>query len=182
MKKLLVILVLGALGSLALLYGVGAAQPVDHRASVRAPFAASQEEIWAVITDFEAYPAWNPAFVEVRRTGDVGGKPCWIYEGEFGPMPTVIDTLEAPAHMVTRIAPEADIGFEGTWSYTLEPAADGGCVLTLVEDGSVLSPLFRGMGVFFFDHHDAMTAFLTDLGLHLGEAISPEIVRVESAG
>jgi uncharacterized protein YndB with AHSA1/START domain len=182
MKKLLVILVVAVLAFVVALYGYGIAQPLDHLASARARFAASPAEVWAVLADFEAYPQWNPNFEAIRRTDDVDGKPCWIYDGDFGPMPTVIDVFEAPTRLVTRIAPDADIGFQGTWTYDLSPAGDGGCTLTLVEAGSVQSGLMRGMGALLFGYHDSMVDFLTDLGAHFDEAVVPELVPTTGDG
>ncbi len=185
MKKLLLfgcggVIALCVLAVSALLMA-GAAQPVDHVASVRATFAAPAEEVWTTLTDFENYPDWNSMFHTVRRLDDVDGKPCWMYEGDWGPMPTVIDELQPPVRMVTRIAPDADIGFEGTWTYELA-SVDGGCTLTLTEAGSVTSVLLRGMGVLLFDNHDAMVGFLHDLGHEFGQEVEAQIVAVPEPG
>ena len=137
MKKLLTVVVAVVVALVLSLYAVGSMQPVDHVASMRATYAAPPEEVWALMTDFEGYPAWNSMFPQVRRADDVDGKPCWVLEGEWGPMPSVVDLLEPPGRMVTRIAPDADIGFEGTWSYWLVPAEGGGCTLRIQEDGNL---------------------------------------------
>lgn len=34
--------------------------------------AASPQRVWEVLTDFAAYPLWNPAMVEVRGRAEVG--------------------------------------------------------------------------------------------------------------
>ena len=175
MKRLLlgggVLLALVWAGLLAL----GASQPEEHVASVQARFAVAPEAVWAIVTDFEGHADWLSTMTSVRRGEDVDGRPCWLYEGDFGPMPTVVDEL-TPTRLVTRIAPGADLGFEGTWTYTLTPEADGGCTLTLREDGRVTSLLFRGMGALFFDVHDSMAGWLSDLGARLGEAVEPQRV------
>lgn len=174
-------LALGALVLVALAFGgllaLGAGQPLEHVASVQARFAATPEAVWALATDIEGHPDWLSMFDSVRRVEDVEGRPCWLYEGAFGPMPTVLDEL-GPTRMVTRIAPDADLGYEGTWTYTLTPEADGGCTLTLREDGRVPSLLFRGMGALFFDVHDSMRTWLGDLGTALGETVEPERVAL----
>lgn len=35
---------------------------------------ASQEAVWTVLTDFEAYPSWNPFLVSIKGDKHVGGR------------------------------------------------------------------------------------------------------------
>jgi len=177
MKKIL--RVLAALAGLVVLFVlvvllVGWRQPVDHVASSRAALAAAPEAVWARIVDFERWPEWNSAFTRVVREEDRGGKAYWRFEGGFGPMPMLIEVLEPPQRLVTRIPEDADIGFSGTWTYTLAPRDGGGTTVTVTEEGHVESLLFRGVGALFMDQHTTMNEFLTALAKGFGETVTPE--------
>jgi hypothetical protein len=177
MKKLLWFLG-GIAAVLALALGgvlvLGAQQPVAHTASSRATYLRPLEEVWARVADFPTWHEWNGAFTRVVREGDRDGKPCWRFEGAFGPMPMVVEASEPPERLVTRIPVDADLGFSGTWTYAFEPTAAGGTRLTITEDGRVESLLMRGFGALFLGPHDSMNALLVDLGESFGEPIEPE--------
>jgi uncharacterized protein YndB with AHSA1/START domain len=180
MKKVLI--VLGVLvGLLVLLLVVvlvvGWRQPVDHVAASRVELAKPPEEVWARIVDFERWPDWNAAIDKTVREADRGGKPCWRFEGGFGPMPMIIEESTAPLRLVARIPADADLGFSGTWTYELAPAAAGGTTLTVTEAGHVENLLFRGVGALLMDPHDSMNALLVDLGKSFGADVEPQEVR-----
>ena len=173
LKILAVVFVVLVVLPILVVLGVGMAQPVDHVASSRATYAAPPSEVWSAIADFESWPAWNSAFDTVERLPDVDGHPAWRFDGGFGEMPMAVTEVVEGQRMVTRIPEDAGIGYHGTWTYVVE--ADGaGTRVTVTEDGSVPSVLFRGVGALFFDHHMAMNAFLVDLGGRFGETIEPQ--------
>ena len=57
--------------------GLGSRLPVEHTATVSSLVPASQEKIWALITDVETQPRWRTGLkaVEVLPAGPDG--PCW---------------------------------------------------------------------------------------------------------
>jgi hypothetical protein len=89
----------------------------------------------------------------------------------------VIEDALPPALLVTRIPADAGLGFNGTWTYTVEPAEGGGATLSIREEAHVDSALFRAVGALLMDPHDTMNALLRDLGASYGETTVPEEVR-----
>ncbi len=176
MKRIL--LVLGALVFAAVLFVVvvGLSTPRDHVASSRASYAGKPEDVWAVLTDFEGWVAWNSSFDSVERGADRDGKPYWIFaDRHLGELPFVVEESRPPSRMKTRIPEDAGLGFHGTWTYEL--AADGeGTTLTLTEEGTTTSLLFRAIGTLFMDPNAAMNGLLEDLGEHFGE--NTQVVEV----
>ena len=171
MKKLLL-----AAGALVLVVAaslvVGALQPVEHVASSRVELAAERDAVWAALADFASWPEWNGAADAMRRGDDRGGKPVWIMTSEWGDMPSVVETSEAPAKLVTRIPDDADLGFTGSWTYALEELPGGGTRVVVTEHGAVESPLFRFF-LLFTGYHGTQIEFLRDLAARFGEDVEP---------
>lgn len=106
--------------------------------------AATPEEIWAVITDAQTYPEWNPVFVQV--------------EGEYGPDAKLAYQMKDASGATTQVTstvikfdPQRELeqfgGIRGVLTFDhhwiLEPV-EGGTKVTQHED-------YRGIGVWFWD-------------------------------
>jgi uncharacterized protein YndB with AHSA1/START domain len=169
----------GALGALvavpALMVLVGLFLPRAHEAACRARFDRSPETLWAALTDFPRWPEWNPMFRTMERAADRDGKPVWVGRGKWGAMPLVIETLDPPRRIVTRIPEDAGQGFSGSWTYEIEPS-ERGATLSITERGEVGNPLFRVIGTVFFDQRATARGFLRALGRSLGETVEPQDV------
>ena len=74
--------------------------------------------------------------------------------------------------MVTRIV-DLDLGYSGTWTYTLTKEAAGTRV-QITEAGEVSNILFRFLSRFVFGHTGTMEKYLTALGKKFGEEVSPQ--------
>jgi uncharacterized protein YndB with AHSA1/START domain len=162
--------------AVAALYAYGASQPRDHVAASRATYAKPPEEVFARLADFGRWPEWNRSVTSMEQQPDAGGKPCWRLKGDFGAMPTVVEESSAPSRLVTRIPADAGLGFSGTWTYELAPAAGGGTTVAIREDGRVDNAFFRAFGALLMDPHATMDALLRDLGASYGETTAPEHV------
>jgi len=137
----------------------GSLLPETHRASRQATFQASPETVWALITNVEGFPSWRSDVTTVQRLPDRDGRPVWIEEGSNGRITLAVERSEAPRLLVTRIA-DPDLGFGGTWTYEISPAA-GGSTLTITEDGVIYNPFFRVMARFVFGYESTMAAYLS---------------------
>jgi uncharacterized protein YndB with AHSA1/START domain len=162
---------LGLLAAAALLVvvvvAVGYLLPEEHVASVTAEIGRPPEEVWAVLTDFAAHPAWREDLKQVERLPERAGLAVWREESGFGPLAYEVDELEPPRRFVTRIA-DPDLPFSGTWTYEIVPAG-GGCRVTITERGRIPNPLFRFVSRFVMGHTATMEQYLGFLERHFGE-------------
>jgi len=174
MKKILI-----AAGALALLVGlialVGAFVPRDHRATCRVRLSAEPARVYALLTDFEAYPSWRPEVESVGRLEPVDGKPAFVERTRQGPMPYSVESSEPERRLVLRILDE-DLPFGGTWTFELA-REDDATLLSVTEDGFIRNPLFRALARFVFGYHATLEAYLTHLAEHLGEPAEVERLR-----
>lgn len=163
------VLTLLALAALVLL--VGSLTPAGHVARTEALYGSSPETVWEVIADFETWPEWNPAIVEMTRLEDRNGRPAWLARGEWGDLPTEVVESDPPRALETFVDGGA---FSGTWRYELTPQGSG-TRLRVTESGEVHSVMFRAFSI-FADEYASMTDFHRALAARLGHTI--EIRRI----
>ena len=106
--------------------------------------AASPSRVWSVLTDFAAYPQWNPFIVRIAGVPEVGGR--------------LVVTIQPPGRkammfrpVVLAATPGVELRwrgrllmpglFDGEHTFRLGPA-DGGCRL---DHGEVFSGLLSGL-------------------------------------
>lgn len=151
-------------GGLVLLVGVvalaGLMLPQNHSASSSVTLDATPEEVFAILTDFQAYPDWRSDVERVEVTGGPGAGQRIREFGSNGEIPYRIEALGPPTTMVTRIEP--GLPFGGTWTYELS-SSEGRTILRITEDGEVYNPIFRFVSRFIFGHDATIAAFLADV-------------------
>jgi len=169
-----IIVVTATLVIIAIVVVVGSALPIKHTAQVRASFSRRPEELWAILTDFPAYPLWRRGLQRVQPASTLGGTSGWKEINRKGDSIT-FETLESVTNtrLVRRIAGE-NLPFGGTWTIQLV-RRDGGTEVSIVERGEVYNPVFRFVSRYLMGHHGALTGFLEDLGKRVGE--KPAIAR-----
>jgi uncharacterized protein YndB with AHSA1/START domain len=157
--------ILIAVVATVLLVGVtalaGMALPKDHRASRTVSLAADPAAVFAVVSDFLAYPQWRSDVKSVVLDRPAGVGAIVHEDGANGPIPYRVEVFDPPARLVLRIA-DASLPFGGTWTYELKNAG-GGTELTLTEDGEVYNPIFRVMQQVFFSPYATIDTYLADL-------------------
>ena len=164
------LIVIGALAGIVVLIAIiGAFLPRDHVASTSASIPAVPEDVWLAITNVAAAPEWRGLkSVEVLSTP---GKPLrWREVSGFGPITFEQEEAIPNKKFVARIA-DTDQGFGGTWTYEIEPIANGSRV-TITERGFVTNPLFRFMSRFVFGHYGTQESYLRALGKKFGETVT----------
>jgi len=162
---------LGAIaGLLLLLAAVGLFLPRRHVARRWVRIGRPPAEVFRAISDFPSWPAWYPGARRVELfEGPDGRRRCTLH-GRFGPMTAVVEELEPPRLLRTRL--EGETSFGGTWTYEVAPDGAGSRV-TVTEDGVVGNPLFRTLARFVFGHARTIEGFLRALGSRFGEPVSP---------
>jgi uncharacterized protein YndB with AHSA1/START domain len=157
-----------------LAFVVGMALPKEHVASVRAHYSQPPPQIFQTILDVEHAPDWRSGLDSVRILTRDERPLRWQESSKFGTMTFVLDDVQPPARLVSRIADESQ-GFGGKWTYEIAPDANGS-VVTITENGEVHNPLFRFMSRFVFGHYRTLELYAKDLGRKFGEDVQPERV------
>lgn len=110
--------------------------------------AAAPATVWSVLTDFAAYPQWNPFIVRLEGTPQVGARLSVTVRPPSGkPMSFRPTVLAADAGRALRWRGRVLMPgiFDGEHSFRLEPTA-AGCRFHHDETfGGVLVPLFGTM-------------------------------------
>lgn len=166
-------IVLGVLAGLVALVLVvvlvGWSLPVEHRAARSAIIAATDGEVFALISGVAAYPEWRTGVtrVEVLRT-DAAGLPSRFREhGSDGAIAYDVVERSAPSRLVHRIA-DPSLQFGGRWTFEVERAGTGS-TLTITEDGEVYNPVFRFVSRFVMGHTQGIDRFLADVRRRVGQ-------------
>ncbi len=106
---------------------------------------ATAERVWQVLTDFRAYPQWNPFMTQVSGTPAQGERLTIRMQPEGGRAMTFRPTVrEAVAQRRLRWLGHLLVPgiFDGEHSFTIEPRDEGGVRLVQQEDfRGVLVPL-----------------------------------------
>ena len=150
----------------AVVLGLGSRLPVEHTATVSSLIPASQQRIWALITDVEAQPRWRTGLkaVEVLPAGPNG--PCWREIQTSMAMPLCVAASEAPRRRVVRIA-DPKLPFGGDWTYEIQQtvAATGGCAtrVTITERGTTGPAMWRFFGHYVYGEDRSIRQYLKDL-------------------
>ena len=148
--------------------------PRGHVAIVRAAFKRPPADVWAAITDHAGQTKWRADLKSLDLLPSRDGKALFKEVGKFGPVNFIVDESQPTSRHVVRILDE-NLPYSGRWIYALEPA-DGGCRLTITEEGEVKSVMFRALSP-FFSATATIEGFLRALGAKFGETVAPEVVR-----
>lgn len=153
---------LGIIVALMLLVvGIGWMLPVEHRATAQAKFRATPAEVFDVIADVEAYPAWRSSVERVEILPEQNGRRRFREIGKDGSILFEVESADEPRRLVTRIA-DRSLPFGGKWTYDLLPAGDS-TTLRITEDGEVYNPVFRFVSRFVMGHSATMKEYLSEL-------------------
>jgi uncharacterized protein YndB with AHSA1/START domain len=166
----------GLLTPILLAVAIGSLLPKNHRTSRSVVIRQSPQTLWAAISNLERLPSWwlmirsvelLPAHNGTRRFRQTFANR----RGRDRAVEMEVAESEGPRRLVTRIAdPRSPL--QGQWTHAIEPV-EGGCRITVIEEGSVTRPLVR----FFFRTMMSRTAFvdgyLRALGQRFGEQVRP---------
>jgi len=129
----------GALVLLMLMAAVGAMLPLKHRATRKARFRQTPQELYAILA---GPPGWRSDVKGYGPLPDREGRKQWWEQDRHGrktPFELIDDT--PPTRRAIRIA-DPSLPFGGTWTFDLSPAP-GGAELRITEDGEVRNVFFR---------------------------------------
>lgn len=167
--KILIGIILVLIVAVVIVVGIGYALPVKHTATRTKTVHATPDSVYALITNFSAFPTWRSRVTSVEQIVRPDNVVSYREKGKDGDIVYVVDDATPPHRLVTRIADDK-LPFGGTWTFDLA-ARDNGTEVRITEHGEVYNPLFRFMSRFVFGHTATIDAYLADLSR-----------RVESSG
>jgi uncharacterized protein YndB with AHSA1/START domain len=148
---------------------VGRALPVEHEATCAVRLNQPDQAVWDVITGISELPTWRPGLKRVELLPSDEGTVRWREFDRNGNIGYEITDADPPKRLVTRIT-DTGLPFGGTWTWTLEPQADGVTSVSVTENGQVYNILFRLISRFVIGHTATMRKNLTALAAHFGES------------
>ena len=122
---------------------------MTHRLHTEIEIQASPDRVWEALTDFAAYPHWNPFIVRAAGQPVPGTRlKLQMHLPGRRPMsfrPTVLEA--APAHRLRWLGHLLFRGlFDGEHSFTIEPSSPGRVRLTQQEEfRGLLAPLILAL-------------------------------------
>ena len=137
------------------------------------PVEASPERVWTVLSDFAAWPDWNPSVPRISGECQVGSKLRMTLAMPGRPsanVTAVVTAAEPHRSLHWHGSVGGDRIFAGTRQFDIAPQPDGTAVVTHVEDVSgLLFPVFKAvMGDAIQHHHDNLNMALKNRAEGLG--------------
>lgn len=148
---------------------VGRSLPVDHEVTCTVRLNQPAQAVWDVITGIDELPTWRPGLKKVERLPNDDGAVRWREFDRQGNVAYEITAADPPKRLVTRIT-DTGLPYGGTWTWTLEPQADGRTLLRVTENGQIYNLLFRVISRFVVGHATTMRKILAALAAHFGES------------
>jgi len=174
-----ILLAIGVVGVLSAVIVLGALLPQSHVVSKTCYLEAAPEELWRIITDFDAQPVWRSDVRFVERLTSPNGKELWR-EFRNPRSYATYETTEAspPFRLVRRIADEG-LPFGGDWTFDISPTTHG-CQLRITEHGNVKNPFFRFVSRFVIGHTRSLENYCRSLERVLGNKNAAERLRTRN--
>ena len=122
--------------------------------------------------DVAAQPTWRTGLESVTVENPAPESMKWTEYGDYGEIPLRVVERVEPSRLVVVIDSK-ELPFGGRWTYQLDEV-DAGTRISITEEGSVYNPLFRVMSSLFMSDYDTLDTFLTDLGKHFSQQVTPE--------
>ncbi|HEY2164786.1 MAG TPA: SRPBCC family protein [Gemmatimonadaceae bacterium] len=166
-------IVLGVVTALiVVIVAIGYSLPVNHHAQVTATIAAPPDQVYALITNVAAFPAWRTGVRSVEILTSLDGQRRWREVSNNGTIPYVVERQTPPAVLVTRIDSRS-LPFGGTWTYELRSESPRVTRLDIVENGEIYNPIFRFVSRVFIGYDGTLRQYVSDVERKLGSPQAP---------
>jgi len=164
MKILLILL--GAIVLLILFFVVaGYLLPKHHVATRAATYRATPEQLFPYIAGLQN---WRPDVLHSELDDGPNGQRILHESLRNGTKMTYEIMASVSPKSLTRRILGKNLPFDGSWTYTLEPAPNG-TIVRITEDANVYNPIFRFMSRFILGYTGTMDKYLQALGAVTGQ-------------
>ena len=141
---------------------LGGRQPAEYTARASGTVSAPPEEVWRLITDVEAQPAWRSGLQGVEVLASEDGRPCWREIRGGMSVPLCVEASDRPRRLETRIA-DPKLPFGGVWICLLEQAGPSATRVTIEEHGRTGPEMWRFYRHYVTGEDRAAESYLSDL-------------------
>ena len=151
---------------------IGALLPKHHVVTRTAVLNATQDQIFFLISgpqdwrgDLKEYKFYDDAGRHMIRETDKRGQTI-TYEVVESQSPTLLK----------RTIADKSLPFGGSWTWDVQPQ-NGGCSVSITEDGDVYNPVFRFVSQFVIGHTRTIDTYLA----MLAKAVKQQAIGAASA-
>ncbi len=124
------------------------------------------DEVWQVLTDFEAYPSWRRQVRTVMRVPSAPHEELW--RENYGNTGVTLRTeVEDHGRILLRHVVGNKLEFGGVWRFELTPLRSGGTRLAIIEAAEYYRPLQRLMARYVTGEGRNIDLYLADLAREL---------------
>jgi hypothetical protein len=163
--KILLILLGTIVLAFVLVVVTGYLLPKHHIASRAATYRAAPEQLFPYIAGVQN---WRSDVLHSELSDGPKGQRILHESLRDGTNMTYEITASVSPQTLTRRIVGKNLPFDGSWTYTLEPAATGTTV-RITEDANVYNPIFRFMSRFILGSTGTMDKYLQALGTATGQ-------------
>ncbi len=165
-------------GGVLLVVVIGLLLPKSHVAARCIAIHHPPEEVFRLISDVKAAPAWRPDVQNVELLGIVNGNLRFREKGGNGALTMEVVESNSPSRMVTRIA-DPGLPFGGIWIFDIAPSPDGSR-LNITERGEIYNPVFRFVSRFILGYNRTLNTYLQNVSRKFDENSVPQDGLVSS--
>src|SRR5260221_231785 len=133
------------------IYAVGYFLKPDHVSTTRATLNRRPDQIYDMLSDFAKWPKWNREASNARRLPDQNGHEVWLLGELILEIVQRVPLVNGVGQIFARLADPKN-PFQGTWTWIIEPVG-GGASLTIVEEGTIKSPVWRVLAKYLLGPH-----------------------------
>jgi Polyketide cyclase / dehydrase and lipid transport len=151
---------------------IGLMLPKQHVAARALALHRKPEDVFQLISDFEAAPSWRSDVREVDLLPPSEGHIRYREKGRNGAITMEIVESSPPGRMVARIA-DNGLPFGGMWIFDISPTAEG-CRLNITERGEIYNPVFRFVSRFLLGYHRTLDTYLQNVSRKFEEQSLPQ--------
>jgi Polyketide cyclase / dehydrase and lipid transport len=159
-------------GAALLVVVIGLLLPKSHVAARGITLHRPPEEVFRLISDVRAAPAWRLEVQNVELLAPVDGHIRFREKGRNGALTMEIVESNSPSRMVTRIA-DPRLPFGGIWIYDIAPTVDGSR-LNITERGEIYNPIFRFVSRFILGYNRTLNTYLQNVSRKFDESSIPQ--------
>jgi Polyketide cyclase / dehydrase and lipid transport len=151
---------------------IGLLLPKSHVAARSIALHRLPEEVFRLISDVKAAPAWRPDVQNVELLEPVDGHIRFREKSRNGALTMEIVESNSPSRLVTRIT-DPRLPFGGIWIFDIAPTPDGSR-LNITERGEIYNPLFRFVSHFILGYNRTLNTYLQNVRRKFDESSLPQ--------